>query len=167
MSDSPILEIRDPAIDEKAIRQRVIDGVARRRAAGRYDADLVARGPSSLRPDRFILNEQPITADFPGLHESLADLIAGSLLHEPDFSSNAPFIGPLIVAVRRAWNWMSTKWYVRPILWQQSDVNARTARVISDLAQWHELDARRLSQLEARVAALEARLARLEGAEES
>jgi hypothetical protein len=61
--------------------------------------------------------------------------------------------------VRRFWNWMSTKWYLRPILQQQSEVNARTAAIISDLVQWHELDAERLRLLEARVLELEAHLA--------
>jgi hypothetical protein len=55
---------------------------------------------------------------------------------------------------------MSTKWYVRPILQQQSDVNSRAAGIISDLVQWHELDADRLRQLEVRVAELEDHLAR-------
>ena len=155
---SPGIEIRDPALDGDSLIRRVAHQVAQRRAEGRYDPDLTTRGPASLQPDRPAPAEPPVTTDFPGLSESLAELIGRSRLHEPGFASNVPLVGPLIAAVRRAWNWMSTKWYVLPILGQQSDVNIRTVRLISDLAQWHELDARRLRQLEARVADLEARL---------
>jgi uncharacterized protein YceH (UPF0502 family) len=103
----------------------------------------------------------------PGLRQAVADLITQGRLREPDFESGAPLFGELIVAIRRMWNWMSTKWYVRPILLQQTDVNARTIRIISDLMHWHALDAHRLSQLEKRVAELEARLARLQARIES
>jgi len=162
----PVIEIRDPALDGAEIARRVQQQVERRRAEGRYDPDLSRRGPPSLRPDRPLPAEPSVMAEFPGLRESLAELVAHSRLHEPAFASNAPLIGPLIVAVRRAWNWMSTKWYVRPILAQQSEVNERTASALGDLAQWHEMDSRDLRRLEAQVAALEARLARLENKEE-
>jgi hypothetical protein len=51
-------------------------------------------------------------------------------LREPAFTSGAPVIGPLIVRARRAWNWMSTKWYVRPVLDQQSQFNALTVEAL-------------------------------------
>jgi hypothetical protein len=160
----PIVEIRDPMLDGERIAQRVSQRVAQRRAEGAYDLDPTAVGPVSLRPADRAVAEDTIggMVDFPGIRESLAELIARAHLHEPDFASSAPVIAPLVVAVRRMWNWMSTKWYMRPVLRQQSNVNARAARIISDLAQWHELDARRLQQLESRVAELEARLARIE-----
>jgi hypothetical protein len=162
----PIIEIRDSVLDGATIAQRVRQRVAKRRAEGAQNLDPTLVGPKSLRPDRRAgaadTGTGTVPVDFPGVRESLAELIAGAYLHEPCFSSSAPVIAPLIVAVRRLWNWMSTKWYVRPVLRQQSNVNARTARIISDLAQWHELDARRLQQLETRVTELEARLACVE-----
>jgi hypothetical protein len=106
--------------------------------------------------------DQPTPARFPGLNESLAELFAAGYLREPDFTSRVPVAGGLVVAVRRMWNWMSTKWYVRPILGQQSDVNAHTARLLSDLAQWQQMQARHVLELEARVAELESRLAEQE-----
>lgn len=154
---SPI-KIRDSTLDGIAIAGQVQQQVAQRRAKGLYGPDPANLGPETLRPDRYESAEDLEMADFPGLRESLADLIAEAHLREPDFDSAVPFLGRLVVAVRRLWNWMSTKWYVLPILQQQSEVNARTARVISDLAQWHELDARRLQRLEARIAELEDRL---------
>ena len=155
----PVIEIRDPALNGQGIARQVQQRAAQRRAASAPSLDWAALVPVPLQPDSPEPGSDITSADFPGLRESLAELIGRGYLHEPDFRSEAPLIGPVIVAVRRLWNWMSTKWYVRPILWQQSEINARTARTISDVAQWHEMDARRLEQLEARVAELEAHLA--------
>jgi hypothetical protein len=49
--------------------------------------------------------------------------LQGQLL-EPRFVSTTPVVGTALVSVRRFWNWMSTKWYLRPILRQQSEFNA-------------------------------------------
>lgn len=162
-----VIEIRDTALDGDAIERRLQQQMAQRRAAGAYGSDPATLGPESMQPSGIdpIVNRGGV--GFPGLQESLAFLIAKSHLDEPHFVSSTPFVGPVIVAVRRMWNWMSTKWYVLPILRAQSGVNADTARIVSDLAQWHELDARRLHRLENRVAELEARLAGLEAEEES
>lgn len=164
---APVIEIPDTALERDAIERRLQQQVAQRRADGAYEPDPTTFGPESLRPGRYEAAEDQVQDEFPGLHESLANLIAEAQLREPRFSSTLPILGPLIVAVRRFWNGISTKWYVLPILRQQSSVNARMARAISDLAQWHELDTRRLCQLETRVAELEARLAGLEPEGES
>jgi hypothetical protein len=163
----PLFEIRDPALDGEAIIRQVEQRVAQRQLDGAYGSDVTTLGPASLRRGQAERPADAGAADFPGLRDSLAELIARGYLQEPDFTSRTPIAGSLIVAVRRLWNWMSTKWYVRPILWQQSDVNVRSARLVSDLAQWHELDARRIGQLEARLAELEARLVRLEAEDRS
>jgi hypothetical protein len=160
-NNSPVIEIHDPALDGQAIAQSVRERAIQRRAQDAQSVDWAALVPELLQPD-IATSDSDAQADFPGLRESLAELIGRSHLNEPDFRSATPVLGPVIVAVRRAWNWMSTKWYVRPIMAQQSDVNARTAHTVSDLAQWHEMDARRLSQLEKRLAELETRLARME-----
>jgi len=158
------IEIRDPELDATGLVRRVSDGVARRREAGAYGRGVAEAGPESLWPGRNMPPDQPTPAEFAGLNGLLAELFATAHLREPNFTSRIPVVGGLVVAVRRMWNWMSTKWYVRPVLGQQSDVNARTARLLSDLAQWHEMDGQRLRELEARVAELEARLG--EGAAE-
>ena len=157
---SPVIDIRDPALDGQAIARLVREQAVQRSARSAQSVDWAALAPGPLQPG-IAASSGDATIGFPGLRESLAELIGRSRLNEPDFQSAVPILGPAIVAVRRAWNWMSAKWYVRPIMAQQSDVNARTARAVSDLAQWHEMDARQLNQLEKRVAELEARLARM------
>jgi hypothetical protein len=163
----PIFQIGDPTLEEAAVIARIQENVARRRAQGLYGPDPGTCGPESLRPGQYESPQELVLDEFPGLHESLANLIAEAQLRETQFSSGLPLLGPLVVAVRRFWNGISTRWYVLPILRQQSEINARTARVISDLAQWHELDTRRLHQLESKVAELEARLASPESGGES
>jgi hypothetical protein len=162
MTDSPdpIIEIREPTLDGQAIVEQVRQHVAQRRAQGDYGPDPATIGPELLRPERYDAIEGTESAGFPSLLGALVELIAAGHLREPSFSSHAPLVGPIIVTIRRFWNWMSTKWYVRPILDQQSDVNSRAASLISDLVQWHELDADRLRRLETRVAELEQRLDR-------
>jgi hypothetical protein len=54
----------------------------------------------------------------------LAALQEDQLLREHVFSSQVPLFGPLIAAVRTVWNSVATKWYVRPVLHQQSVFNA-------------------------------------------
>jgi len=90
------------------------------------------------------------------------DLAAHGALHEPQFTSSVPLLGPLIVLLRRAWNWMSTRWYVLPLIWQQTAVNQKTSAVVGELVQWQEINMQHLAELEARVQELEARLARYE-----
>jgi hypothetical protein len=172
MSEGPqaVVEIRDPELDGDALAREMVEAVAQRRAEGAYDLDLASRGPKALRPregqepaEGGVITHYP---GFPGLQEAVAELIVRGELHEPDFASDTPLIGPAIVAIRRLWNWMSTKWYVRPILREQSQANVRTAWVISDLMMWHELDADRIRQLELQVHELGARLAELEKTEQ-
>ncbi|MDP2661767.1 MAG: hypothetical protein Q8R28_13650 [Dehalococcoidia bacterium] len=52
---------------------------------------------------------------------------------EQPFTSSAPVVGPIIVSVRRAWNWMSAKWYVRPILEQQTAFNSAVVQIITEM----------------------------------
>jgi hypothetical protein len=165
-NNSPVIEIRDPALDGPVIARLVQQQAMQRRAQNAQSVDWAALVPGLLQPG-IAASDSDAATDFPGLRESLAELIGRGHLNEPSFQSAMPILGPAIVAVRRAWNWVSTKWYVRPIMAQQSDVNARASRTISDLAQWHEMDARRLSQLEKRLAELEARLARVEAEDRS
>jgi hypothetical protein len=94
-------------------------------------------------------------------------------VEEPTFDSTTPVVGPLLVRLRRGWNWMATKWVVRALLQQQNEINYRLAQRLSDAdARLIEMD-RDLSatihdlgeltaqviQLEHRLRLLEARLA--------
>lgn len=53
----------------------------------------------------------------------LQELATRSRLREQPFSSHVPLVGPLIAAFRAAWNSVSTKWYARPLIQQQSEFN--------------------------------------------
>lgn len=80
--------------------------------------------------------------------EALHRLRAAATLREHSFQSAVPVLGPLVVAFRRLWNRVSTQWYVRPLIQQQSQVNARVAEVLTRLLevqahQRNELDQRR------------------------
>ena len=63
--------------------------------------------------------------ELPGVQElDLSDrLEALQTLQEHTFRSDAPLIGPLIAWFRDVWNSISTKWYVRPVMHQQSQFN--------------------------------------------
>jgi hypothetical protein len=61
-------------------------------------------------------NEPTPTPDLPPLRE-LAEL------REQPFRSDVPVLGGLIAWFRSAWNSVSTKWYLRPIMAQQSAYN--------------------------------------------
>lgn len=156
-----IIEIRDPALAPEKILHQVRARIEHRMAQGGYGPDPAHLGPEALRAMPAPSAESPLS-EFPGLDEALFHLASNTALSEPRFTSGVPVIGPLIVGVRRWWNWMSTKWYVLPILQQQSQINAQVSTVLEGLAQWHMLNAAILTQLQARVADLEARLERLE-----
>lgn len=151
-------EIRDPELDAADLANRVREGVTQRRTQDPFGSDIAAIGPKSLQTGPRSPVSQGPAADYSNLQESLAELLAQGHLTEPDFTSRTPVMGGLIVLVRRLWNWMSTKWYVRPLLEQQSEVNAQTAQLLGELFQEIDIDGQRLSELEARVAMLEARL---------
>src|SRR5713226_3524037 len=78
----------------------------------------------------------------------LERLHARRSVREPPFRSSAWLIGPAIVRFRQVWNWMSTEWYVRPLVEQQ---NAFNAEVVEALRQIEE----RFTQLEGRIDELE------------
>lgn len=54
-------------------------------------------------------------------------------IEERPFTSTTPLIGPLLVWLRTAWNNVSTKWYVRPMLTQQNSYNQLVAERLSDI----------------------------------
>lgn len=53
----------------------------------------------------------------------LQQLQALAELHEQPFHSDVPVIGGLIAWFRSAWNGIATKWYVRPMMAQQTAYN--------------------------------------------
>lgn len=151
-----IIEIRNPEIEESDISRRIQMQVAQRHVDGAYPVDILQVGPSSLQPRRQEIAVH--STSFPGLNEALLQLLDIGALVEPDFTSSAPAVGPFIVAFRRGWNWMSTKWYVRPILRQQTAINAQLVELVGEIAQWQELQAQEQEVLRTRLANLESRL---------
>ncbi len=156
-----VIEVRDPALDQQAIRQRVGAQVARGQAEGRYGPAPSPFGSPSLQTTSTTAAAS-VPPNLAEIDRELAILTASQIVHEPVFQSSAPVIGRLIVVVRRAWNWMSTKWYVRPIVAQQNRINQQSVSAISTLARQQEIYAQRLSELQARVTELEQQLARQE-----
>ena len=57
-------------------------------------------------------------------------------VQERPFTSDTPLIGKLIVWFREAWNSMSTKWYIRPLLSQQNKFNRLIVHQLSEHDAW-------------------------------
>ena len=141
-----VIEIRDKNLNEVAIQQRLTMAMAERT----YALNVTAVGPDSLRIRQTAIAHPPTES----LNQLMINLLAQEPLHEQPFTSTAPLVGPLIVALRRAWNWMSTRWYVLPIMNQQAETNHKMILLLNELVQQHELDTQRIAELEARLAQL-------------
>jgi hypothetical protein len=61
-------------------------------------------------------------------------LEAVQTIQERPFVSKVPVLGRFIVAVRDLWNSVATKWYVRPLIQQQTDFNTRVVRYLANLS---------------------------------
>lgn len=69
------------------------------------------------------------------LERLIGDLSGRWQVSEQPFVSHAPLIGPLIARFRAAWNSVSTRWYVQPMLQQQVEFNAALVRTVAELAR--------------------------------
>jgi hypothetical protein len=62
-------------------------------------------------------------------------------LQEQPFYSDKPLVGPLIVWFRTLWNNVATRWYVIPIMQQQTEINHRlrteTAILRTEISNLH------------------------------
>jgi len=100
----------------------------------------------SLRlPKTPLLAEAPheMNDETPDLASSLALLRERQLLREQPFGSQAPIVGPVIARLRAAWNSVSTKWYVRPLLQQQNEFNElAVTEIAAQAARLRELEIR-------------------------
>lgn len=98
--------------------------------------------------------------------QELPSLIDQATLQEQPFHSGVPLLGPLIAATRTLWNNVSTKWYVRPLLQQQSEINLAVARRLEALETYayEQISAqdRELVQLRREKAELALAVARLQ-----
>jgi hypothetical protein len=100
----------------------------------------------------------------------LAELESLAVIREQPFRSSAPLVGRWIAAFRRTWNRVSTEWYVKPMIQQQSRFNAAAAAALREdqqleqrlaevLAEYLAGQAREISALGQELAALKAGLA--------
>jgi O-antigen chain-terminating methyltransferase len=156
-----IIEIRDPEVDVDALMAKVRENVARRRAEGAYSEDLDAIADEVRAAS--LAERQPMAgAEGEGgsVAATLAELNAHWMIREVPFASNLPILGPVIVAVRNAWNWMSTKWYVRPIIQQQVGFNALVVRAFNESQADQASLVEKVRQLEAEVSVLREQIAR-------
>ena len=88
----------------------------------------------------------------------LLALKAREYVQEPVAFSHRPGLGRAIVLARKAFYKLFLKWFMRPVLEQQNGYNQAAARLIEDLVEAQERNARELRQLSGRIEALERRL---------
>lgn len=69
------------------------------------------------------------------------------MLREHEFTSGVPLVGRLIAAFRRRWNNVSTRWYVSPVMRQQSEFNQLTIEQFAQLMVRLNRQAEQLSAL--------------------
>ncbi|MBI1296817.1 hypothetical protein GC175_17830 [bacterium] len=67
--------------------------------------------------------------------EQFNHLLSRSQLTPRPFRSSTPLIGPVIAWFRTAWNSVSTRWYLEPLLQQQSEHNYFVVRELQILSQ--------------------------------
>lgn len=151
------IRIKDPALDQKEITQKLNDAVSQMPPL----PDLARSGPVRLHRRSTATAVAP-HQNLPEFSHALIELIDTATLQETEFKSNAPVIGSLIVKFRQLWNWMSTRWYVLPLIHQQTDVNMQAALLFLEITQIQEESARRIIQLEAHIKLLEEKLAQAE-----
>jgi len=104
--------------------------------------------------------------------ERLLEELEGRGLVEAPFRSNVPLVGGVIAWFRERWNGVATRWYVRPLLQQQNEVNALWLRIfrihleavqaqLSMLEQDQLEVVEQLADLKYRLGCLEQRVARI------
>lgn len=69
------------------------------------------------------------------LGELRRELHGRARLKEHTFTSHVRLVGPLIAWFRATWNSVSTRWYVQPLLQQQGEFNALTARLLDEVGR--------------------------------
>ena len=67
------------------------------------------------------------------LRNRISDLESKMVLKEQPFTSHAPVVSRLIVWVRTAWHWMSTKRYSLPLIQQQTAFNTQATQNLREI----------------------------------
>jgi GT2 family glycosyltransferase/polyhydroxyalkanoate synthesis regulator phasin len=90
------------------------------------------------------------------------DLLKEWQVHEQPFRSTVPFVGKGIAAFREAWNNVSTRWYVLPLLQQQNAFNHTVLRLMQQMQQDIAQHMREVDRLTLAIARLERSVQALE-----
>ncbi|MFN3706219.1 MAG: hypothetical protein ACK4WM_09550 [Thermoflexales bacterium] len=88
--------------------------------------------PPVLQPSRGLPTYGDLLERLERLSGQLATVRQRAQIREQPFVSHAPIIGPLIIRLRYAWNWMSTKWWVLPMVAQQNRFNLELVNLLQD-----------------------------------
>jgi len=96
------------------------------------DADTLADALLTLRTVAPLRLTRP-DVDFTDVAGLLGELHQRWSIREQPFRSEIPIFGPLLAAFRRQWNRVSTEWYVRPMIQQQIEFNARVVTMLDTL----------------------------------
>ena len=106
----------------------------------------------------------------PTIDPILDQLRSTATLQEYRFRSQVPLIGPFISRFRELWNDVSTTWYVRPLIQQQSEINqqlvsalAAQERVLRDFVLRLAENENRLTRCEEGLTDCDARLKHHDG----
>jgi hypothetical protein len=86
-------------------------------------------------------------------------------LKEHVFSSDLPILGRVIASLRKAWNSVATKWYVRPLLHQQTLFNAQLVSYLRNLEHRYQGQSQDVAENIRELGALAERLAYLDRSE--
>jgi len=117
--------------------------------------DLRAAAMMGLAPSHRSPGEHPPVAADHTQARLLQRLQESQRLQEHQFSSQVPLLGGLIAGFRRAWNGIATKWYVQPLVQQQSEFNAQLVRYLEGQSRDTAENIRELTTLAERLAYLE------------
>lgn len=88
------------------------------------------------------------------LYQQLSELHARASIQERPFTSDTPVVGRLLVRLRKAWNSVATKWYVRPMLHQQNLFNQAVIQAYQELLEAHVEHNRELQEKNRQLEAL-------------
>jgi hypothetical protein len=106
------------------------------------------------------LADELMTAAYLSTLEGLADDAARSgVLKEFRFTSHVPIVGPVLAALRSAFNSIATRWVVRALIQQQNRFNAANIRLLRETLALNRALLARVRELETRVATLESHAA--------
>ncbi|MDA8218482.1 MAG: hypothetical protein M0Z94_12785 [Dehalococcoidales bacterium] len=97
-------------------------------------------------------------AELSALRKRTREVARGVTFKEFDFPSTVPIAGPVFSLFRRAWNGVSTRWYVKYALAQQTQFNSATANVLNDLTRLLSVQQDMIEKLQMEVEDLRAEL---------